>query len=147
MLNCKCIISANQLASSDDDWICSDLAREAYFSLSSFNGTIDSLTSLNIHSNLTASIICHGVSLGPSFSLRPSSSLHSKARNSCQIILLTSSGHNIHVTWFCIYEHKHSGSYFDVFGLVLMLVDIFGEALSLPSFMFTVFLLKNDKKK
>lgn len=49
---------------------------------------------------------------------------------------------------FCIYEQKCKGSYFCVFGLafVLVLVDIFGEASSLPSCIFTVFLLKNNKK-
>lgn len=96
--------SANQLASTDDEWICSDLARAAYFSLSSFNETIDSLTSLTRHSNPTSSIISHGVSLGVSLSFGLlSSSLYSETMNSCWTILLTSSGHNIHVTWFCIY--------------------------------------------
>lgn len=136
--------TANQLASTADDWIGSDLARAAHFSLSSFNETMDSLTSLMRHSNLTSFVISDEISLEVSCSFRLSSSSlrDNKFNKFIPTILLTSSGHNMHVTWFC----KHTGSYFSVFWLVLLLADIFGEGLSLPSFMFTVFLLKNDKK-
>lgn len=49
---------------------------------------------------------------------------------------------------YCIYEHKHKGSYFGDFGLafVFLPVDIFEEVSCLPSFMFTVFLLKKNKQ-
>lgn len=75
--------SANQLASTDGEWMHSDLARAAYFCLSSFNETMDSLTSLTRHCNLTSSIISHGVSFGISFSFGLIfSSLYSEIMNS-----------------------------------------------------------------
>lgn len=75
----------NQLASTDGEWMHSDLARAAYFCLSSFNETMDSLTSLTRHCNLTSSIISHGVSFGVSFSFEKKifSSLYSEIMNSC----------------------------------------------------------------
>lgn len=123
-INFQMYNSGHWSASTDVDWMSSDLARAANFSLSSSNERMDSSTSLARPCNVVSSFISHGVSLGlggktVSFGLLSSFFFLYSETKKCWKILLTSIDQNsckrglnylefnpVIYIYMSLYEHK-----------------------------------------